>query len=286
MKDCINDFSYNSERWLSLEDFEGEEWKDIPGYEGWYMVSNYGRIKSVERSTIQKRVCDKAIRLRTYKSCIIKASNYGSYLICHLKKNGTSKVVKYHRIVCSVFNENPNNLPQINHKNEIKTDNRAENLEWCTPLYNRNYGTAQQRLVEKLKNNPYVSRPVYKYSINGVFIEKYPSIIEAYRRTGVKPSNITSVCNGGRSATAGGYIWSFSGNNDDVMKSVLRKQSNKKLYEKKRVLMFSMNHKLLNTFNSIIEASKETGIHKDTISRCCKHYGYYKSAGGYKWEFA
>lgn len=286
MKDEITNFGYNSERWLSIEDFNGEIWKDIPGYEGWYKVSNLGRIKSIERTIVFKRGCDNVHRKKTLKEQIIKASTSSSYLFCHLKKKGTSVIVKHHRIVCSVFHENKENLPEVNHKNEIKTDNRADNLEWCTRSYNARYGTSRQRVREKLINDPNRSTPVLQYSLNGVFIKKYPSIKEAERQTGICYSNISDVSRGGRCSTAGGYIWSFSDNRDVINKKVMRKQINKAQYSKKKVLMFSKDNKLINTFESEAMASKETGIHKDTIARCCKHIGYYKTAGGFKWEYA
>lgn len=286
MADRIRDYSVNSARWLSLEDFDGEVWKDIPGYEGWYQVSNMGRIKSMDRSFTQKRICDSVERHIFTKGKVIKASyTYGLYLFCHLKKNGTSKAVKYHRIVCSVFHKNPDNLPQVNHKNEIKTDNRADNLEWCTPKYNRNYGTAPERLSKKLRNRADCSKPVYKFSLNGVLLKEYPSIKEAARDNNLKEANIVSVCNNGKSSSTGGFIWSFNNEPGNVLEKINRKAKNRCQYAERPVLMFSKEGKLINRFNSIVMASKSTGIHKDTITRCCKHEGYYHTAGGYKWEF-
>lgn len=286
MADRIEDYAVNSARWLSLEDFEGEVWKDIPGYEGWYQVSNMGRIKSLDRTFALKRSCDSVPRTICLKGQIIKAcTSRGLYLICHLKKNGTVKTVKYHRVVCSVFHDTPCNLPEVNHINEIKTDNRAENLEFCTRIYNARWGTAIQRASEKTRNHPNTSRPVYQFSLDGVFVKRYPSIRQACRETGLKDTNINSVCRNGRSSSAGGFIWSFSGERDDVDAKVRRKKDNETVYRKKAVVMFSLDGKFIREFNSIAEAQFATGIHKDTISRCCKHEGYYKTAGGYKWEF-
>ena len=90
----------------------------------------------------------------------------------------------------------------INHRNEIKTDNRVENLEWCDKKYNNNYGTGNKRRAEKL------SIPVRQYSINGKFIKEYPSALEAEKQTGFDHSNIAKCINGKYKHT-GGFIWKY-----------------------------------------------------------------------------
>ena len=286
MADRIEDYAVNSARWLSLEDFEGEVWKDIPDYEGWYQVSNMGRIKSLYRQFSLQRLCDSVPRIITCKACIIKAcTRRGDYLTCHLKKNGTSKAVKFHQVVCRAFHPNPDGLPEINHINEIKTDNRASNLEFCTRLYNANWGTSIERNRRKRINNPLLSKKVYQYDLNGQFISEYPSVKEAARVTGAKEANIASVCNNGKSATAAGFIWSFTQDKAIIAEKVNRKRNNRKVYEERPVIMCDVDGNFIERFPSIVKASSHTGIHKDTIARCCKHEGYYKTAGGYKWEY-
>ena len=282
--DRIEDFEVNSPRWLSLEDFEGELWKDIPEYKGWYQVSNMGRIKSLDRRYTQNRKCDSKPKYTFVKGQIIKASTYGQYLMCHLKKNGTSKAVKFHRIVCTAFNQNPNTLPEVNHINEIKTDNRACNLEWCTRLYNANWGTARLRQSINNMNNPTKSKSVYQYSLNGLLIKKYPSIKEATRCTGIKESNIASVCYGGRAKSAGGYLWSFSSNVENVQK-ILKRKHEVKPRRGKKVRQYTLDGKYIATYISTAEASKQTGVCKTNIIQVCNHIGFYKSAGGFKWEY-
>lgn len=105
-----------------------EIWKDIEGYEGLYQVSNYGDVLSLYNN----------ITLRQRR-------NYKNYLFVKLYKNSVSKQFAVHRLVAQAFIPNPNNLPQVNHKNEIKDDNRPVNLEWCDAKYNINYGTARER---------------------------------------------------------------------------------------------------------------------------------------------
>lgn len=113
-------------------------WKDIPGYEGLYKVSNTGKIFSVvtnrELSVIQKK------------------DGYTCISLCD--KDHNKKQYRVHQLVAKAFIPNPNNLPMINHKNEIKNDNRVENLEWVTAQQNSSYGSRPERISEKLKGIP------------------------------------------------------------------------------------------------------------------------------------
>ena len=284
--DRIEDFEVNSPRWLSLKNFEGEVWKDVPNFEGFYLVSNMGRIKSLDRETKYQRKQDSVVTYRHFKGQILKASNYGEYLICHLKANNTKKAVKYHRIVCAVFHPNPNNLPEVNHINEIKTDNRADNLEWCTRRYNALWGTAIERQRIALTNNKGNSVVVYQFTLNGDFVAKYPSINEAGRVTGIEPSNILSVCNNKKSSSAGGYLWSYTQDPKEILYKIKRKKHGLTIYGKRRIIQYSLDGKFIKEYNSIKEASIITGINKNTIQKVCSNYGYQKTAGGYKWAYS
>src|SRR5574344_1100472 len=103
-----------------------EIWKNVSGYEGIYQISNFGRVRSFKFSNV-----------RILKNIVQSAG----YLTVDLRKNGARKSFKIHRLVALAFIENPNNLPSINHKDECKTNNSVNNLEWCTDKYNSNYGT-------------------------------------------------------------------------------------------------------------------------------------------------
>lgn len=182
-----------------------EWWKFIPGFDCKYMVSDYGRILSLNYLSTGK--------IRVMKP---KRDGRGKYLMIGLSKNGKVYYFLIHRLVAEAFIDNPNNLPEVNHCNEIKTDNRACNLEWCDRKYNINYGTARERLAIIQRNNPSVSKRVAQYSKKGEFIKEYPSIEEAVRQLlemGIKTysSNISACLSGVKyHKTAGGFIWKYA----------------------------------------------------------------------------
>lgn len=175
-----------------------EKWKDIAGYEGYYQVSNIGRVRSLDRVVVKSN----GVKL-TLKGQILSAkSDYHGYLRVNLSKSGKVKLKKVHRLVAEAFLPNPDNLPEINHKNEIKTDNRVDNLEWCSHLYNTNYGTRNHRLaLQKAK-------PVIQLTLEGEFVNIFESIRDAERKLHINNTSIVKVLNGERK-TAGGYIWKY-----------------------------------------------------------------------------
>ena len=123
---------------------EGEVWKDVLGYEGLYRVSNKGNVYSVERKDTLGRKWG-GVMLRP------SHNNTGGYLSVDLRKNGTRKKKRVHRLVAEVFIPNANNYSEINHKDENKTNNHVENLEWCTSKYNINHGTRTERTSKKVR---------------------------------------------------------------------------------------------------------------------------------------
>lgn len=106
-------------------------WKDIPGYECYYQVSNTGKVRSVDRTEYGKKFKGKILTPRVTN---------GGYLGVTLCKCNHHKHISIHRLVAIAFIPNPNNLPQVNHKDENVKNNNVENLEWCTAKYNSNYG--------------------------------------------------------------------------------------------------------------------------------------------------
>lgn len=162
-----------------------EYWKDIKEFEGYYQVSNFGRVRSLNR-IINGRLIKGKIR-------VLREDKKG-YLRILLSKQGYRKLCQVHRLVAGAFIPNPFNLPQVNHKNEDKTDNRVENLEWCDIKYNNNYGTRIERAAEKQINDPYRSKEVIYYSPEDTIIDTYPSMGEAVRQTGKSKGFIWGQC--------------------------------------------------------------------------------------------
>ena len=105
-----------------------EIWKDIKGYEDKYKISNLGRVKSLKGKPLKGKI------LSIYKD------KFG-YVCVRLSKDNIQRTYRVHRLVAYAFLPNPNNYPEVNHKDEDRTNNCVNNLEWCSVSYNRNYGT-------------------------------------------------------------------------------------------------------------------------------------------------
>lgn len=162
-----------------------EIWKPIKGYKH-YFVSSHGRIKSTKFWN------------GTNERFLKPSKSQKGYLYVTLSENGKTKTYLIHRIVATEFIPNPNEYTQINHINEIKTDNRIENLEWCSPFYNVNYGLRTTKQIEKCSKQV---RCVEKNKI-------YPSASSAAKENGLNQGNISNCCIG-RNKTAGGYHWEY-----------------------------------------------------------------------------
>jgi len=170
-----------------------EVWKDIPNYEGMYQVSNNGRVKSFRKST--KFHCKNEYFL---KPTVIN-SGYG---VVTLYKDSTRRKFLVHRLVAEAFLPNPNNYPQINHKDENKLNNNVCNLEWCSVEYNNAYGTARIRSVET------VSTPVEQMTYDGKPIAIYRSTKIASEILGINRGTLKSAII--KHSQCNGYYWRYS----------------------------------------------------------------------------
>lgn len=176
-----------------------EIWKDIPGYEGLYQVSNLGNVKSLPR-IVRANTC--GIRVIPEK-LLTPCKNNAGYFLVVLCKNGKHKSINVHRLVALSFILNPNNLNEVNHKNEIKTDNRVCNLEWCDRRYNSLYGTGVERCSrKKWKKIAMID------AVSHEVLKVYSSLKQASLETGISNKNISSAANN-KSRTAGGFEWKF-----------------------------------------------------------------------------
>ena len=170
-----------------------EIWKDIPGYEGKYQVSNFGRVRSLDR-------IDDENHFR--KGQIMKTKLLRGYVRVALRDGKKQKDYQVHRLVALAFIPNPEGFKCVNHKDENKLNNNVDNLEWCTLAYNFNYGTARAR------QGISYGKPVEQLAVDGLVIASYCSAEVASKLTGMDSSSIHKCCRGKRQS-AGGYCWRY-----------------------------------------------------------------------------
>ena len=163
-----------------------EKWKEISGYEGLYEVSDQGRVKSLGNDKSRKEKI-----LKPWKT-------HDGYLKVALRKDGHTKRTSVHRLVAEAFIQNPNNLETVNHKDEVKINNVASNLEWMSRADNVAYSQPQ-----------WAKRSVQMFDKKtGELLATFPSTMEANRVTGINQSSISQCCNG-KLKSAGGYVWRY-----------------------------------------------------------------------------
>lgn len=255
--DKVFNFSPNSKRWFSLEDFEGEIWKDIEEFKGCYLISNFGRVKTIKRNV---SCCGKN-RVKSYvvvKEKIKRYSDNGhGYIVVNLCKNDKNHIRYVHRLVASAFLPNPLNLPQVNHKDENKENNVIGNLEWCTGLYNNNYGTAKIRGKYTYKKNGH-NRSVDMYDKQGNFVKHYECAYDM-ERDGIKRREAYNVCYG-RSRSYKNCVFRFSSDNFSYRKTDVYPKG-----KKKQVIKTDVNGNILKIYISIKEAERENGLNRNYL---------------------
>lgn len=180
-----------------------EVWRDVAGYEELYKVSNLEHVSSLDRIDSNERYL-KGKKLKPRK-------NGRGYLYVNLCRNGKEKATIIHRLVGKTFIPNPYSYPEINHKNEIKTDNRVKNLEWCSRKYNNNYGHHNEKVAKALTNGP-CSKPVLQLTLDGSLVKRWPSTMECGRCDFTQQS-VVDCCNGKRH-THKGYRWQYAKKED------------------------------------------------------------------------
>ena len=172
-----------------------------------YEINKYGEVRNSKTNKQIKPYIDKC-----------------GYVKIGLRNNGKKKQYYVHRLVAETFIPNPNQYPCVNHIDENKQNNSIDNLEWCTYIYNLNYGTRNQRSAEKHKgkkasdetklklsqiDKAYCSKQVGQFNKDMVLLKTFSSIGEIVKELGLRGSNISDCCHNGRHKTVGGYIWKF-----------------------------------------------------------------------------
>lgn len=241
-----------------------EIWKDIKGYEGKYQVSNKGRIKSLSRA-IPHLGGFRVIPERIMAQHVSSTTGYYMVSLCKDKK---CEWMLTHRIVAMTFIPNPSNLPFVNHKDEIKTNNNVENLEWCTPEYNINYSHVREKQIDA------ISKEVEQYDFDGKFIKRYKNCYEAGRILNVHPSSIRRCCTGEIGSTRG-FIWKYT--NEEKKKNTRPRV--------RRVCQLDLDGNLIKIWNSVKEAADSLQCGNAGIIHCCKGDRNQKTCKNYKWEY-
>ena len=175
--------------------FNEEEWRAIKDYEGLYEVSNLGRVRSLNYNG-------------TKRVQLLKPQDQGQgYLQVQLRKNKKRRSYRVHRLVAEAFIPNPNNLPCINHIDQNRSNNRVDNLEWCSYEYNNNYGSHNEKISnansKALKGNQNGAKKVICVELD----KEFNSMTKAAKFIGCKQPNITAAIK--RNGTCGGYHWKY-----------------------------------------------------------------------------
>jgi len=181
---------------------QGEEnWRPIVGFEGYYDVSNFGRVRSKDR-TVTRVNKGKLF----FKGELKKQFIQRGYPVVNLSKNNLDYTIRVHRLVAMSFILNPNNYPQTNHIDGIKKNNHVLNLEWCTSKHNIMHAHRIGLIKRKTGINNKHNIPVVQLTNNGGYINEFYSMDYAYICSGIKAVNIGKACNK-KLKTAGGFKW-------------------------------------------------------------------------------
>lgn len=187
--------------------FMQEIWKDIPNYQGFYQISNFGNVKSL---CFGARNIKKSNKQKLLKS---SPSNCGYYKV-ELYKDGKSKMFYVHRLVANAFIPNPDNKPQVNHIDGNKANNSVSNLEWCTHSENQRHAISMglrkssPMLDRKGKLSP-LRKPILQYTKDGVFVKEWDCISDVARYFNCGVCNIIRSLKN-ESQTSCGYKWKYS----------------------------------------------------------------------------
>ncbi len=185
-----------------------EVWIDIKEYEGYYQISNLGRVRSLDRLVKHSDGHER----KQFGKILKPIFDVGGYQYIALHKNANGKMFKVHRLVALAFIPNINNKLEINHLDEDKKNNKAENLEWCTRLENEHWGTKRERCMHNtdyksiaVKN----SKAVIQLDLDNNIVFVWDSLAQIHKTLGYSQGNISMCCNGKYNKPLYGYNWRY-----------------------------------------------------------------------------
>jgi hypothetical protein len=244
-----------------------EIWKDIKGFEGRYQVSNMGRVRSLDRTDIDRLGRIHHTRGMVLKDSLNKGKGYYRVSLSDGHRNYTHYEV--HRLVALHFVPGYKEGLVVNHKNEIKTDNRAENLEWCTYQYNLNYSDVVA----------WKRRPVYQYTMEGDFIAKHKCCADVEKQFGTYPGAMVHIMYYSKTGIWNCYRWSFEPRTKEQWQAIAKKYKS----SRKPVAQYDEQGNEIARFKTAQEASEKFGVSVTAIANCC--HGKTQHSAGYKWKY-
>lgn len=271
-KEKINNYKSDSLN-TQLENLPNEIWKDIKAFEGIYQISNKGRVKTLKCQRGRNRIwIDRVIIMKP-------AISRCGYLRVDLWKHRKAKHFSVHRLVAEAFIPNPNNYPCVNHKDECKTNNHVENLEWCTSKYNTNYGTSIERTIL------YNIKPISQFDAEGNFIRSYCCVNEAAKILDIDKSAITAAASGTH-YSSGGFLWEYTTEKHIPGYRLPTDKIHKIIIPNRSITQFDKNGYFIAKYNTIKEAANAVNLSYSAIISCLKNRPGSHSAGGYIWKYA
>lgn len=217
-----------NEEFIKAISFDGEEWKDVAGFEGIYMVSSFGRVLSLERYV------ESGNSIKTINKNILSGSiTPNNYIQYKLWKGNKETHMYAHKLVALAFIPNINNYPCVEHIDANSMNNKVGNLRWCTHLMNNNNPITRERYNNTISKNPemckWTPKEVVRINIKNRNDIKYYKTVGSTKEDGFNPSQVSAVCLGNRRSHKG-YDWMYLSDYKNLINksknSYIQKQDN------------------------------------------------------------